>query len=90
MVTPQLAFLNYHTMLLQQFQADTMSTNPADEVAARKRREREKNPIHIEQLDASVMAGASRVRQCIESSLKLKTVSSATEGYGHTIDQTVR
>ncbi|KAI4705142.1 hypothetical protein J4E81_000021 [Alternaria sp. BMP 2799] len=33
-----------------------MSTNPADEVAARKRAEREKNPIHIEQLDASVLA----------------------------------
>lgn len=40
-----------------------MSTNPADEVAARKLLEREKNPIHIEQLDASVLAGASQVRQ---------------------------
>jgi len=67
-----------------------MSTNPADEVAARKRHERETNPIHIERLDTNVLAGASRVRQRIESFLKLKTISSAAEGYGHTIDQTVR
>jgi len=42
-----------------------MSTNPADEVAARKRAEREKNPIHIEQLDASVLAGTFLVKQLL-------------------------
>jgi len=34
-----------------------MSSNPADEVAARKRREREENPVQIDKVDGNVLAG---------------------------------
>jgi hypothetical protein len=34
-----------------------MSSNPADEVAANKTREREKNPVYIERVDRKVVAG---------------------------------
>jgi hypothetical protein len=34
-----------------------MSSNPADEVAANKKREREKNPVYIERVDRKVVAG---------------------------------
>ncbi|EFQ88872.1 hypothetical protein PTT_15060 [Pyrenophora teres f. teres 0-1] len=46
-----------------------MSSNPADEVAARKKREREENPIYIDRVDPKVLTGKRMMEGTYESEL---------------------
>jgi hypothetical protein len=66
-----------------------MSTNPADEFAARKRIQREKHPVHIGPLDTSVWNGVSQVRHYVENRLKLKTIPSTADPCQDTDNKTV-